>query len=441
MPRRLVYLCLLVALALVAPGSALAQGPVVPMDTAPTWHAAYWNNTDLAGPPALEREERDLDHDWGSGSPDPSIARDGFSARWTRYIDTAGGAYRFTATADDGIRVGVDGRWIIDQWRVQAATTFTADVNLAAGHHLVTVEYYENNGGAVCRVSWAPASDKPVSNWRGEYFNNKLLQGSAALVRDDRAIDFNWGDASPAPGTISPDTFSVRWTRTLRFTPGTYHFSMTVDDGGRLWVNGHLLIDVWMDQSARTYTGDIYVPGGDIPIKMEYYENSGSAAARLTWTGGDGGTQPPAPPPPPSGGEIVVDDGGAGFVQGGSATAWRTQNEGYGGHLTWTRNNDRVRANYNWARWYPHLSAGRYEVFVYIPDRYTTTGSAHYWVSSADGFTQRTVDQSAHGDQWVSLGTYQFRGTNNDYVSLSDVTYEFYLSRLIAFDAVKWVPR
>ena len=62
-------------------------------------------------------------------------------------------------------------------------------------------------------------------------------------------------------------------------------------------------------------------------------------------------------------------------------------------------------------------------------------------MSHAGGYTQRIVNQSATSGQWVSLGTYTFRGTAQDYVSLSDVTYEPYLTRLIGFDAVKWVPR
>jgi len=51
------------------------------------------------------------------------------------------------------------------------------------------------------------------------------------------------------------------------------------------------------------------------------------------------------------------------------------------------------------------------------------------------------VSQSANGDRWVSLGTYRFQGNANDYVSLADVTFEARLSRLIAWDAVKWEPR
>ena len=45
------------------------------------------------------------------------------------------------------------------------------------------------------------------------------------------------------------------------------------------------------------------------------------------------------------------------------------------------------------------------------------------------------------GGQWVSLGTYSFQGTGSDYVSLSDVTYESYRTRLIGFDAVNWERR
>ena len=109
--------------------------------------------------------------------------------------------------------------------------------------------------------------------------------------------------------------------------------------------------------------------------------------------------------------------------------------------MTWSKNNDRVRPNYNWSRWYPNLRAGRYEVFVYIPHRFSTTANARYWVSHQGGLTLRPVNQSAYSNEWVSLGVYTFRGTRDDYVSLADVTFEPRLSLLIAWDAVKWDPR
>jgi hypothetical protein len=138
---------------------------------------------------------------------------------------------------------------------------------------------------------------------------------------------------------------------------------------------------------------------------------------------------------------VVVDNGDRGFVRGGTPDSWRTVYEGYGGRLTWTWNNDWERPNYNWATWYPNLTPGRYQVYVYIPERYTTTANARYWVSHANGNALRQVDQSTQGDRWVSLGTYWFDGADDEYVFLSDATYETRLTRMVAFDAVKWVPR
>ncbi|NLF12143.1 MAG: hypothetical protein GX597_10190 [Anaerolineaceae bacterium] len=429
MDKRMFLLSALTALILL-PGLALAQGPVQPQDSDPSWHAAYWNNTTLAGAPVLERRETNLDHRWGGGSPDPLVRADGFSARWTRYLDLAAGSYRFTTVSDDGLRLYVDGRLLIDEWNDHPPKTVVAEISLGAGHHMVVVEYYENTVDATVSVSWAPVS--AIQNWRGEYYGNKSLSGSPLLVRDDAKIDFGWGAASPAPGIVGADVFSVRWTRTINPGAGNYRFSITVDDGARLWVNNHLLIDQWKDQAARTYTGDIYLPAGNVPIKMEYYENTGDAVARLSWKRTDGSNGSDG---------VVVDDTDPGFVKGGSPTGWHTEPEGYGNRLTWTRNNTSNQPNYNWGRWYPKLKPGRYEVLAYIPYRYTTTARARYWVSHADGFALRIVDQSANGDRWVSLGTYSFQGNSGDYVSLADVTGEPYLSRLIAWDAVKWVKK
>jgi hypothetical protein len=419
-----IYLMITLVLLLTAVNPVFAQEG----DTDPHWQASYWNNTSLSGTPALQRQETDLDYDWGTGSPDGSVSSDSFSARWTKYIDVTAGTYRFTATSDDGIKVWVDNGLIIDQWNDHATSTFTADRYLSAGHHWIVIEFYENAGAAVAKLSWAPVT--VISEWRGEYFDNKTLSGSPALIRNDAQIDFDWGVGSPASG-IGDDNFSVRWTRDLDLPAGRYQFKVTVDDGVRLWVNGHLLIESWRDQPPTTYTGNIYLPGGAVPVKMEYYEKGGGATARLSWS--SGGSQPE--------GTVIVDNDDAGFVKGGSYTSWRTVYEGYKGSLLWTRNNDKVRTNYNWARWYPSLAARRYEVFVYIPYRYTTTANARYWVKHAGGYTLRVVDQSRYNNEWVSLGTYWFSGSSEEYVSLADVTYEPYVSRLIAFDAVKWEPR
>jgi hypothetical protein len=430
------FLMLLLALMLVVgAGTAAAQDPT-PRHSDAQWQASYWSNPTLSGAATVSRLEGDLNFNWGTGSPDGAIPSDNFSARWSKYIDATAGNYRFKATSDDGIRVYVDNRLIIDRWYDHSAQTFEADVYLSAGHHYVVVEYYERGGDAVARLTFEPLT--VIHAWRGEYYANKTLSGEPTLVRDDANIDFAWGSFAPANG-LPADNFSVRWTRTLNLTAGRYRFTTISDDGVRLWVNNHLLIDQWHDQAATTYSGELWV-SGSVPVKLEYYDTRDTARISLSWQAVGQSSPPPAPPPQPGGG-IVVDDADPGFVTGGSGTGWRTAAEGYNGQLHWTKNNDKVRYNYNWARWYPQLSAGRYEVYVYIPDRYTTTGNARYWVSHRDGYTLRVVDQSAYGGQWVSLGTYWFRGSGQDYVSLADVTFEQYLTRLIAFDAMMWQRR
>jgi len=425
---------LVVLLGLAAP--VAAQGPVLPQHSDPAWHGEYWNNKNLSGSPIMSREDTNINFDWGGGSPGGGVPADRFSVRWTRYIDVTPGTYTFSITSDDGIRVWIDGVLLLDEWYDHAVQTSTFTRYLGEGHHLIQVEYYENGGQAVAKVSWSMGTGTPSTGaWSAQYFNNTTLSGSPILSRNESSVNYDWGWGSPAAGTVNSDYFSARWTRTVNVSSGMYHFSLTVDDGARLWVNGHLLIDAWREQAATTYTGDIHL-SGNVTIDLEYFEKSGLAAVKLAWDGS--GSAPPTPPP---GGTVIVDDRDPGFTRGGVTAGWRFVSEGYNNSLTWTRNNDWARSNYNWARWYPSLQSRHYEVFVYIPYRYSTTAQARYWVRHANGYTLRIVNQSTRGDQWVSLGTYYFYGNGSGYVSLSDVTYEPRVTRLIAFDAVKWEPR
>lgn len=250
------------------------------------WRARYYNNKSLSGTPVLEREERELNWDWGYGSPSSKVHYDGFSARWTRDVNFSAGNYRFSATMDDGMRVWVDDVLIIDSWKDGSVHTVTADRTLSSGDHRIKVEYFDDTFNAVAKLTWGPAGSVTINNWRGEYYNNANLSGSAVLVRDDANIDFNWGNGSPAPNVVNSDNFSVRWTRNVNFAGGSYRFTTQTDDGVRLWVNGALVIDKWRDQEASTYTADVTVPSGTVPIKMEYYDRGGGAVARLSWAAG-----------------------------------------------------------------------------------------------------------------------------------------------------------
>ncbi|HEX6383037.1 MAG TPA: PA14 domain-containing protein [Anaerolineae bacterium] len=249
------------------------------------WRGEYFNNLTLSGTPALVRDDDQINFNWGGSSPAwGTVAADNFSVRWTRNLVLDPGRYRFTVRADDGVRLWVNNRLLIDRWIDEAATTYSAEIDLPGGAIPVRLEYYERVGGAEVSLSHVlVGSGTTGGQWRGEYFNNKNLSGLPVLVRDDASINFNWRGGSPATG-INVDDFSARWTRSLYLNPGRYRFTVTADDGVRVWVNGQQIINGWSDHPSQTFSGDIDLPGGTFPIQVEYYESGGGARVELSWT-------------------------------------------------------------------------------------------------------------------------------------------------------------
>ena len=120
----------------------------------------------------------------------------------------------------------------------------------------------------------------------GSYFSNQALTftNPPTLVRTDATVNFNWGSGSPDP-SISVDHFTVRWTGAVQAPlADTYMFYTTTDDGVRLWINDQLIINSWVDQGATERSGSIkLVAQQRYNLRMEYYENGGSAVATLSW--------------------------------------------------------------------------------------------------------------------------------------------------------------
>jgi N-acetylneuraminic acid mutarotase len=128
-----------------------------------------------------------------------------------------------------------------------------------------------------------PSQAAETPTWHAEFFTNPNLTGAPALTREDAAIDFDWGAASPDPA-IPADNFSARWTRTLTLAAGTYRFVTFTDDGARLKVDGTTVIDHFVAQSPTEWQADVPLTAGDHVIVMEYFEGSGDALVRLSYS-------------------------------------------------------------------------------------------------------------------------------------------------------------
>ncbi len=128
----------------------------------PDWRGEYYANPNLSGAPALVRNDPFIGFQWGEGSPAPGLPADNFSARWSRDLTFLPGTYRLFAQSDDGIRVFVDGRVVLNQWQDGAsAAPYTVDVSLNGVHRFV-VEYYERTGQALARFWWQQVTVPPI---------------------------------------------------------------------------------------------------------------------------------------------------------------------------------------------------------------------------------------------------------------------------------------
>jgi hypothetical protein len=262
-----------------------------------------------------------------------------------------------------------------------------------------------------------------------------------AFSRDDAALSFNWGTASPGTG-ITPGSWSVRWTSKRAVNlPGYYTVTSISDDGARVWIDNNLLIDEWHDQSPSPHAAMVYLNAGQHDWRVEYYNHGG--IAMLVAQVVPGAAEPASQIQSVSvAGDITIDTKNPNFVKENAGDGWQSSPNGYGGNAFITKNNVFGQGQYKWVRWYAPLPrAGNYEIFAYIPANLATTRNARYWIAHASAFDFRKLNQMLYVNQWVSLGVYYFGATDDEYVTVSDVTYEPFLSTVVVADAIRFSPR
>ena len=127
----------------------------------------------------------------------------------------------------------------------------------------------------------APQLDCPQNTWCASYYDNNQLIGSPVMERQEEAIDHDWQGAGPEG--LGINNFSVRWLGNFAFEEGLYRFSATSDDGMRIWVDDRLILDAWEDQEQAAREVEVFISGGVRQLRVDYYENTGFAVARVFW--------------------------------------------------------------------------------------------------------------------------------------------------------------
>ncbi len=114
-------------------------------------------NTEKLDDPRVTRVDSTINFDWGRDAPAPTIHGNTFSIRWTGLVEPRfSGEYTFFTLSDDGVRLWVDNKKVIDNWGDHAITEDKGTVTLSAGKkYPIQLEYYEQNDNAVIKLQWS----------------------------------------------------------------------------------------------------------------------------------------------------------------------------------------------------------------------------------------------------------------------------------------------
>ncbi|MDP8218370.1 MAG: glycoside hydrolase family 3 C-terminal domain-containing protein [Candidatus Theseobacter exili] len=122
----------------------------------------YYNNKKLEGEPVFARVDPEIDFNWGQSFPSPWVEKDNYSVRWTgKLVPPQTGYYDLGLASDDGVRLYLDGKCLINEWRDHGTETHIRRVHLQAGKRYdIKIEYYENEGEALVKLLWSPPDTK-----------------------------------------------------------------------------------------------------------------------------------------------------------------------------------------------------------------------------------------------------------------------------------------
>ncbi|MEO6231693.1 MAG: glycoside hydrolase family 3 C-terminal domain-containing protein [Ferruginibacter sp.] len=249
--------------------------------------AEYFDNKDLKGEPTITRTENKLDNFWQEGQAvTGNIRANNFSARYTTNFTAAkNGDITFEIEADDGYRILVDGKEVLNAWLRNrwGARTFKLQTKKDAVYKL-EVEYWQGEGKANVKLS---AGDFKPTNF-AELINR--IKDADAIVYvggispqlegEEMKVDFpgfNGGDRT----SISLPAIQTELLKQLQSTGKPVVFVMMTGSAlATPWESANIpaIVNAWYGgQSAGTAIADVlfgdYNPAGRLPVTFYKSDN------------------------------------------------------------------------------------------------------------------------------------------------------------------------
>jgi beta-glucosidase len=155
------------------PGTIFLRGGDLPIPPSvfttnngqPGLNAEYFAGRELQGSPVVTRVDPSINFEFTGKSPAPGLGQYNFSVRWTGFLNPAkSGTYQLGVNADDGYRLWIDGKLVVEDWTTHAPSQQVASIDLKKGHkYALKLEYFQGNGGAVAQLIWIAPQEDPLS--------------------------------------------------------------------------------------------------------------------------------------------------------------------------------------------------------------------------------------------------------------------------------------
>lgn len=142
----------------------------------------YFDNVTLTGKPLVTRNDKEINFSWTLFPPDNALPLDFYSVRWTGSLTApATGTYKIGLDGNDGYRLYINNKLVIDNWQKQTYSTRLAEYTFTKNKQYdIKVEFFEPNGNAHIKLIWTVGVN--------DYWNTKINQAVAAAQKADIAV-------------------------------------------------------------------------------------------------------------------------------------------------------------------------------------------------------------------------------------------------------------
>lgn len=240
-------------------------------------HAQWFDSAELFNP-ALERLESTIDFDLSHTPPGWGLGRENVSARWTGLLRSpSSGPVRLLLTSDDGSRLFIGDRLVIQNWKNQDATTKEAVETLGPEGTWVpvTIEFGQGKGNGLVNLSWAWDDRQPVTIPREAFLPEKQIlpgegdgltlsiqDGSRELLRAvEPTLERDWTLPLPKSGSA---VLSAVWTgRIIADRTGRYQLKLETDTAASLSIDGEILRSRHATARSGSLVADLDLKAGE----------------------------------------------------------------------------------------------------------------------------------------------------------------------------------